>query len=234
MNSAVNYRQRRHRAIYAMVGALKRAGVDGEEVKEALALAISGGRTGHSSALTEAEHRALRDELQRKCIEAGIQNTEFRRQNEKVENQGTQSQIPQGRNSGYVPGFRHVPGFSRLPKGVARLRSPKQERTIRQLGRHQGLSDDAIEAALKQCPTAAQARAEIEKRKSQLVRGEELIEKAGALYRDAERFALLSDRERALVTDVLRTAARGGRAVNRLAIGAVLWLHDLLKGMEKS
>ncbi len=123
-------------------------------------------------------------------------------------------------------GEQDAPRRDRSAKGLPGLRTAAQVRIIEQLGTRLGWSQEAVSAALKRVPSSRSASALIEEWKSRLVREANLVERCHTILTSLDGDGL-STRE----SDVVRQVGDAdGRARNRLPVGAVLWVHDIVNG----
>ena len=206
-----------NRKLHALLGRIARAGGDPEAVKADLAHLVSGGRTTHSSELSDREHQALVARVEERA--------------------------PSGLNGAEKTKISPPPR-RRLPRGVPALRTPAQTRLLEQLWLRlgyavQGENADGcqtpFEGLLKEVPTSKKARAKIDELKSRLVRREiagticgherrmPLQEWCGFILNSAS--ADLTTGETAVLAEI---AHARGRAAHALAAGGVVWARDIV------
>ncbi len=206
MNAATTSRERDRRACWAIVGKLKKAGIAGDQIKSDLTILISGGRTEHSSALSDRELSRLRLDLQLAARQANVDPLS-----------------PKAKPADGAPRSRRPAAA----EGLTGLRSPQQKQLIDHLTARLLYGPEKRAALLKKSPSSQQAAATIERLKSQLVRHSGLLLRLYALRR-LPVFAELPTDQRRLVDDLLARGSRGGRAINRLPVGGVLWALDVV------
>jgi hypothetical protein len=232
LNSALNtqhsaFRLASNRKLHALLGGLKRIGMDTDDIKSIYARDVSHGRTEHSSELTDAEHQQL----------VGM-----------VE----QAARAMGQTGPTDPTSQTSPTRPRLPRGVPIMRTPKQERVLEQLWLRLGYSvasgqspvgsgqpekpvQSPFDRLLKEVPTSQKSRAKIDELKSRLCRHEIEATILGTPTKKTLQlwcnFVLgacgpdLPVEEQNVLDQVGRAQ---GREINSLPAGGVIWARDIV------
>lgn len=207
--SALAYnRQAMNRKLHAELGRIGRSGADVDVIKGDLAHQVSGGRTVHSSELTDDEHRRLVSLVVSRSPEG---SASFKIEKQEVGRLAKPSRADANRDA--------------LPTAA-------QKGVISQLAERLYFDEERLQAwchkALKfYRPTSrGQAHMMIEALKSQVIQNLDLRARCARLLTMEEQGGLtLTDRERTVLAHMAVFSA--GRSKNKIPAGGIIWAADL-------